>query len=728
MPLYRGQIKSVIYRNEESGYAVLEFRPEQGQTFTIVGILPFAGDGDYIEAEGDWTAHATYGEQFKVSAFHFYQPESRDTIEKYLGSGAISGIGAEMARRITRHFGGETLKVLDTQPERLIEVSGIGRKKALQILTSYLEKRDSQNALMYFMGLGVSPSIAKKIYDKYRQDAVLITRSEPYRLADEISGIGFRTADRIALSEGYALNDERRLRSGIGYVLSEALNGEGHTFLPESLLLKQCADLLEVPEEEISVIMTRMIMKNELVCEAFGEGNAVYLRRAYECEADVAVRVSRMLVSVRESDGKEADIPETLSDGTKLSEKQVSALKTALGSRISIITGGPGTGKTTLIRGILDLMGRKHSVRLCAPTGRAAKRMSEATDTEAMTIHRLLEYGQGEEAGFARNEDRKLKCDILIVDETSMVDIFLIRALLRALPGQARLVLVGDADQLPSVGAGNVLRDLIDSDCVPVVRLTEVFRQGKESAIVMNAHRINRGEMPVVNEKQSDFFMERTADAAQASRSVAELVTRRLPGYMNLDPVRDIQVMTPMKKGDVGVTALNRMLQEKLNPLNGRAQLVRGETSFRAGDKVMQTKNDYTLGWYKDGEAGEGVFNGDIGYITKIDVEDNSMIVRFDDDRTAKYEKDMIEELELAYCMTVHKSQGSEFTCVVMPLISGPPMLMTRNLLYTAVTRARRLVVLTGRQECVWAMVHNDHIQDRYSSLAVRLKQLSGAV
>ena len=726
MSQYRGLIKEIIFRNEENGYTVLTVKPEHGESFTAVGIIPFAAEGDYVEMTGEWTQHGTYGQQFRVSVFQFCQPEGTDALEKYLGSGAISGIGAEMARRIIRHFGADTLKVLDSQPERLIEVSGIGKKKAKQILVSYMEKRDSQNALMYFMSLGISPSVAKKICDVYRQDAVIITRTEPYRLAEEIRGIGFRTADRIALAEGYSLNDERRIRSGIKYVLGESLNNDGHTFLPEDIFVKQAADILSVPEDDIGVMETRMVMNNEIICETNENGNAVYLKKAYECETDIAVRLSRMLRASGNVQPSEVRVPEQLSDGTVLSQTQIEALKTALGGKITVITGGPGTGKTTLIRGIIDIMRSKGTTLLCAPTGRAAKRMSEATGREAKTIHRLLEYGQGEEEAFARNENDPLKCDIVIVDETSMVDIFLMRALLKALPPNAKLILTGDADQLPSVGAGNVLKDLIFSGAVPVVRLTEVFRQSKQSAIVMNAHRINHGEMPVLNASGSDFFMEKTPDAASAARSVVELVERRLPAYMGFDPMRDIQVMAPMKKGDIGVQALNRLLQDRLNPLNGRKQLIRGDFAFRVGDKVMQTKNDYNLGWYKGGESGEGVFNGDIGYIIRVDPEESTLTVRFDDDREALYEKEMIEELDLAYCMSVHKSQGSEFNCVVMPLISGSPMLMTRNLLYTAVTRAKRLVVLTGRLECVRAMVRNDHIQARYSSLGERLRLLAG--
>ncbi|MBQ3762228.1 MAG: ATP-dependent RecD-like DNA helicase [Clostridia bacterium] len=728
MPKYMGMIRELIFRNEDNGYSIISVKPEHGESFTAVGIIPFAEEGDYISVEGEWTQHLVYGDQLKVSSFEFYEPGDRKSIEKYLSSGAISGIGESTARLISERFGADTLKIMDSQPERLLEIRGIGKAKLKMIVESYNERRGSHNALMHFLGLGISPSLAKRIYDTYKQDAVLVARAEPYRLCDEIRGIGFRTADRIALAEGYALNDERRLRSGIKYVLNESLNGEGHTYLPEETFLKQAASILSVDAELIQRAASQLAMRNELVFETMPEGDAVFLKQAYDCEADIAVRLSRMLINAKNENARQVLVPDALSDGTKLSSAQKSALETALTGSVTIITGGPGTGKTTLIRGLIDLAASRLKVLLCAPTGRAAKRMSEATGAEAATIHRLLEYGQGENAGFAKNEDDKLKADVVIVDETSMVDIFLMRALLKALPGGVRLILTGDADQLPSVGAGNVLRDMISSGCVPVVRLTEVFRQSGQSAIVMNAHRINRGEMPVMNAKDSDFFMEKMPDAASTARSVCELVTRRLPAYMKLDPLRDIQVMAPMKKGEVGVHALNRMLQEKLNPLKGNRQILRGETAFRPGDKVMQTKNDYSLGWTRGTEAGQGVFNGDIGYITALDAEEKTLTVRFDDDREAKYDRDMMEELELSYCISVHKSQGSEFGCVVVPLLSGPPMLMTRNLLYTAVTRAKKLVVLTGRTECVYAMIKNDHIQARYSSLALRLKKLSGAV
>ncbi|MBR5010544.1 MAG: AAA family ATPase, partial [Clostridia bacterium] len=439
----------------------------------------------------------------------------------------------------------------------------------------------------------------------------------------------------------------------------------------------------------------------------------------HDCEQDIAIRLA-LLAHGGEKEFS-GNVPEKLSDGTVLSEAQRSALRNSLSSHISVITGGPGTGKTTLLRGILECLPSREKVVLCAPTGRAAKRIGEATERDAKTIHRLLGYAQGEDASFNVNELNPLDADTVIVDEMSMVDIFLMRALLRALRPSARLILTGDADQLPSVGAGNVLKDIIRSGRIPTSRLNEVFRQGDGSSIVTNAHLINKGEMPVLNLKNSDFFITRTSDASKAQDEVISLVTRRLPAYKGFDPVRDIQVMSPMKRGDVGVYALNSLMQSKLNPPAGRTGIKRGDTTFFPGDKVMQIKNDYSLCWTRSGEEGQGVFNGDIGYVTDVDTDAKTVTIRFEDDREAVYERDMLEEVELSYCISVHKSQGSEFDCVVLPLLNGPGMLMTRNLLYTAVTRAKKLVVIVGREDCVWRMVKNNHIERRYSSLCSQL-------
>ena len=726
MAEYKGRIDSVIFRNEDNGYSVLTVVPEDGREFTAVGIIPFADEGDYVRMQGDWCDHASYGKQLKVTSFEFCRPEGKSAIEKYLCSGLIRGIGPDTAKRIVKHFGVDTLKVLDETPARLTEVDGIGPKKAVMITESYNEKREAQNTVVYFIKLGLSPSVALRIFTAYGADSILIARSDPYRLADEIHGIGFKTADTIALRQGYTLNDERRICAGLNFVLEESLNNDGHTYLPMQEFVRASAEILQVNEEEIETNCTRLVLSGKLVNEDADGESRVYLKRVYTCECDVAVRLYTIASYHAVSARKETEVPSELSDGTVLSENQRQALSTALNSTVTVITGGPGTGKTTLIRGIIDILGKRESIQLCAPTGRAAKRMSEATGKNAQTVHRLLEYGQDEEESFKKNEEEPLSADTVIVDEMSMVDIFLMRALLRALKPGSRLILTGDADQLPSVGAGNVLKDIIASGAVPVVRLTEVFRQSRMSAIVTNAHLINRGEMPVVNAKGTDFFLERVADAKAAAQGTVELVMRRLPNYMKLDPIRDIQVMAPMKKGDAGVFALNAELQEKLNPLNGRKQLRRGECCFRGGDKVMQIKNDYSICWKRYGESGTGVFNGDIGYVQDVDTEDDCLTIRFEDDRLATYDRGMLDEIELAYCMSVHKSQGSEFPCVVLPLVQGPPMLMSRNLLYTAVTRARKLVVIIGRSDCVRAMVLNDHMQARYTALAERLRVLSG--
>ncbi len=725
MPEYSGRVDSLIFRNDDNGYSVLVIKPEHGKAFTCFGTLPFAEEGDLVKLEGEWTHHPDYGEQLKVSRFSFDMPATSAAIVRYLSSGGIKGIGEDTARRIVEHFGTDTLKIMYEHPERLTEVKGIGKVKAAQISADYLDKRGGQEILMYFLSLGISPAVSLKIYKQYGQNAVLVCRSDPYRLADEIRGVGFLTADYIAGNLGYAPDDPRRLQSGIRYVLNEALNGGGHTFLPMEELLSAAEKALKVPSESLALRVEQMITEGKLVRDNVDGSDAVFLKNVYDCEQDIAIR----LVLLAHSAGQEysESVPETLSDGTVLSEAQREALKKSLSNRLSVITGGPGTGKTTLIRGILECLPAREKLALCAPTGRAAKRIGEAAGREAKTIHRLLGYAQGEENAFNVNEDSPLDAGTVIVDEMSMVDIFLMRALLRALKPSARLILTGDADQLPSVGAGNVLKDIIASGAVATSRLSEVFRQGSGSSIVTNAHLINKGEMPVMNLKNSDFFITRSPDASHVQEEVIGLVTRRLPAYKGFDPVRDIQVMSPMKRGDTGVYALNLVMQSKLNPPAGRTGIKRGDITFYPGDKVMQIKNDYSLCWTRDGEDGQGVFNGDIGYVTDVDADDKTVTVRFEDDREAVYERDMLEEIELSYCISVHKSQGSEFDCVVLPLLNGPDMLMTRNLLYTAVTRAKKLVVIVGRDDCVMRMVRNNHIERRYSSLCSKLRLFSSA-
>ena len=527
---------------------------------------------------------------------------------------------------------------------------------------------------------------------------------------------------------GFQKNDEKRLRSGIQYVLSDAENNFGHTYLPYTHLVQEASGLLEVPKELTERSVSFQIMKGELVSEDADGEKIIYLASLYHAEAEVAVKIKKLLMDKTDADYTDK-IEETIQklhddQGMLLSDMQKEALSLASQSRVCIITGGPGTGKTTLIQCLIQLFSGEGEIELCAPTGRAAKRMTEATGREARTIHRLLEYSGSDEV-FQRNADSPLTAKTIIVDEMSMVDIFLMRNLLKAVKNGTRIILSGDKDQLPSVGAGNVLSDLIESGAVPVIRLTEIFRQAEKSAIVKNAHKINRGENPKVNEKNTDFFLERCKTSANTLTSVLNLAKSRLPNYMNLDPMRDIQVMAPLKKSEYGVHNLNLLLQDALNPKGIKAELKKGETIFRLGDKVMQTKNNYNIEWTKGDETGLGVFNGDISFITQVDPEERTVTVTFDDGRVTEYDQDTLEDIELAYCMSVHKSQGSEFQAVILVLFSGPSMLMTRNLLYTAVTRAKKLVVIVGKEECIHQMVSNNRIAKRYSALKRRLQELS---
>ena len=584
-----------------------------------------------------------------------------------------------------------------------------------------------RNTLIFLQGYGLSPTLSMKIYRAFGDMTESVLRSNPYRLVDEIDGVGFRTADEIAMSMGFGRESEFRLRSGVKYVLNEAANGAGHVYLPREMLADQAARVLSADAGVVDAVIKGLVLDGDLVAERMGEEDAVYLPRCHTAESEAARLLFRLKKSIRSLRLSEAGAMRQLREqeealGVSLSDEQRQAAMAALLEGVCVITGGPGTGKTTSINVIIRLMRQLGKVELCAPTGRAAKRMSEATGCPARTIHRLLEYS-GEGQGFARDEDDPLDADVVIVDEMSMVDIFLMRSLLCALRPGTRLVMVGDVDQLPSVGAGNVLRDLIESGALRVARLTEIFRQAEQSQIIVNAHRINRGEYPEIRTRGTDFFLERKQTPAEAAASVVALAQTRLPKYMGLDGLRDIQVMAPMKKGDVGVYALNAQLQQALNPAGqGKPELNHGGMIFRRGDKVMQVRNNYDLEWTRDGDEGQGVFNGDICYILASDARARALTVEFDDGRVAEYDESMLDDLELAYCMSVHKSQGSEFDAVVLPLVSGPPMLMTRNLLYTAVTRAKRLVVIVGREGCVRAMVDNNHITRRYSALDLRLR------
>jgi exodeoxyribonuclease V alpha subunit len=730
METLHGTVNGTLFRNDENGYSVLSLRVE-GSLQTAVGIFPELTDGERLTLEGEWTHHTQYGRQFKASGFHVESPATLDAIEHYLGSGLIRGVGPSTARLIVETFGQDTLEVLSSQPERLLEVPKIGKKRMKQIYESFEAQRQSRNTFLFLQRYGITPSLSSKINKLYREHAERIIRENPYRLIDDIEGVGFLTADRIAQSLGVTADSPFRLRAGIKHVLKEAANASGHTYLPENELVTKSAAILGTGEEMIipqleDLCLNRALRKTPL------EGDSLISLTPYlQAEQEIAMRLR--LLSQSHQQMFQAQIDNRIDafekrEDIRFSPAQRDAISLAVNSGLSVITGGPGTGKTTLINCLLFVLGEETKTLLAAPTGRAAKRMSEATGQEASTIHRMLQFG-GEEGVFLMDDDNPLNCDCVIVDEVSMVDVFLMRSLLQAIAPGTRLVLVGDADQLPSVGPGNVLADILTCPAIPQVRLKEIFRQAEQSMIVVNAHRINRGEDPVANSPGSDFFFENKPNADAAAMSIVALCTTRLPKYLNTDDsVRTLQVLSPTKKGVCGVTALNQLLQEALNPAAPiKRELQYRDLTLREGDKVIQIKNNYQIPWITpEGEEGLGVFNGDIGFVTHIDEEDKSLTVQFDDLRTVDYEYTQLEEIELAYCLSVHKSQGSEFPAVIIPVIGGPRMLLTRNLLYTAVTRARRLVVLVGRQHVVRMMVTNNLEHRRYSLLWHWLKIESG--
>ena len=724
-----------VFRNEENGYTVLVVKAGKSRV-SAVGIMPPIAVGEKLRITGDWTEHPVYGRQIKVQSIEIEKPTTLSGIEKYLSSGMIRGIGPATAKLLIRAFGEETLDVLYSQPEKLLDVPGIGQKRAQMIQESYAEQAQQREAMVFLQSYGVTPALAVKIYKRYGENVRQVIARNPYRLVEDVEGIGFKTADRIAASLGIEQSSEYRLSAGVKYTLSEATAGAGHCYLPRPELALAARRLLGSDADSIdrtidSLILSHDISAQILPCDSGEEVVALYLPSTYRAESEVARRLREMIDAMPDSMASDltAQIDELERiEGLAFHTQQRQAIETAVTHGMTVITGGPGTGKTTIIKCIIKLLSVHGDVALAAPTGRAAKRMSEACGMEAKTLHRLLEYG-GEEGDFARSEDNPLEIDTLIIDEMSMVDIFLMRSLLRALVPGTRLIMVGDADQLPSVGAGNVLRDILDSGVIPSVRLTEIFRQDEKSMIVYNAHRINRGESPRLNAKGSDFFFERAVSPSDAAKRIVTLCSARLPGFLNLDPVRQMQVLSPTKKGECGVWMLNQLLQAEFNPpASGKHERVRGDTTFREGDKVMQTRNNYQLKWKKDGaigiEDGQGVFNGDIGFVTFIDPQEHVMEVQFDDERTATYEGGDVDDLELAYCISVHKSQGSEFPVVIMPAVGGPPMLLTRNLFYTAVTRARRMVMIVGRENAIEQMIANVNTRRRYSALCWRLKQI----
>lgn len=735
-----GYIDHVIFRNDDNGYTVMVLKGlEEEQELTCVGTFPAITQGASIEAMGNYITHPVYGKQFQISSYVEKMPEDALAMERYLGSGAIKGIGAALAARIVRRFGNDTMRIVEEEPERLAEIKGISEKKALEIAEQMTEKADMRRAMVFLQKYGISLNLGAKIYQKYGQSVYGVLQENPYRLAEDISGVGFRIADEIASRIGIHTDSDYRIRSGMLYTLLQA-SGEGHIYLPKEELFSRASRLLGVDVSYMEKHLMDMVVDRKLILKETEEGTVVYPTHYYYLELNSAKMLCELNILCPEDEQmmKKRISRIEKETGTELDEMQRQAMAAAAQHGLFILTGGPGTGKTTTINAIIRYFEEEGAeLRLAAPTGRAAKRMTEATGYEAQTIHRLLELNglpEGEQDGravhFDRNSENPLEADVIIIDEMSMVDISLMYSLLLAVTAGTRLILVGDENQLPSVGPGNVLRDIIRSGCFPVVELKKIFRQASESDIVVNAHKINRGEQVTINNKSRDFFFLKRYDADIIIRVVIALIQEKLPRYVDAKPY-EIQVLTPMRKGLLGVERLNQILQRYLNPPDEKKKEKEiGQRLFREGDKVMQVKNNYQLEWEILGrykipvDKGVGVFNGDTGIMTEINEFAETATVEFEDGRQAQYSFKQLEELELAYAITIHKSQGSEYPAVIIPILSGPRMLMNRNLLYTAVTRARKCVTVVGSENTFAEMIRNEKQQQRYSSLDKRIREL----
>ena len=735
-----GYIDHVIFRNDDNGYTVMVLKGmEEEQELTCVGTFPAITQGASIEATGNYITHPVYGKQFQISSYTEKMPEDALAMERYLGSGAIKGIGAALAARIVRRFGNDTMRIVEEEPERLAEIKGISEKKALEIAEQMTEKADMRRAMVFLQKYGISLNVGAKIYQKYGQSVYGVLQENPYRLAEDISGVGFRIADEIASRIGIHTDSDYRIRSGMLYTLLQA-SGEGHIYLPKEELFSRASRLLGVDVSYMEKHLMDMVVDRKLILKETEEGIVVYPTQYYYLELNSAKMLCELNILCPEDEQmmKKRISRIEKETGTELDEMQKQAVASAAQHGLFILTGGPGTGKTTTINAIIRYFEEEGAeLRLAAPTGRAAKRMTEATGYEAQTIHRLLELNglpEGEQEGravhFDRNSENPLEADVIIIDEMSMVDISLMYSLLLAVTAGTRLILVGDENQLPSVGPGNVLRDIIRSGCFPVVELKKIFRQASESDIVVNAHKINRGEQVTINNKSRDFFFLKRYDADIIIRVVIALIQEKLPRYVDAKPY-EIQVLTPMRKGLLGVERLNQILQRYLNPPDEKKKEKEiGQRLFREGDKVMQVKNNYQLEWEILGrykipvDKGVGVFNGDTGIMTEINEFAETATVEFEDGRQAQYSFKQLEELELAYAVTIHKSQGSEYPAVILPILSGPRMLMNRNLLYTAVTRARKCVTVVGSENTFAEMIRNEKQQQRYSSLDKRIREL----
>ena len=736
----KGFVDKIIFRNADNGYTVFNLISAPNEIeITCVGSLTFINEGEYVEMEGVYIDHPIYGQQFQIESYEVKEPEDLLSMERYLGSGAIKGIGAVMAAKIVKYFREETFRIIEEEPERLAEIKGISERKAQEIAEQFEEKRDMRGAMLFLQQYGISNNLAVKIYNEYGMKMYEIIRSNPYKLAEDINGVGFKIADEIAVRAGIKTDSDYRIRAGILYVLVQASNN-GHIYLPEEILIVKLCELLQTPidEETIKGHIVSLVIDKKIIAKELDGKNCIYNASYYYMELNSARMMCDLNikcdVTTNEIEKHLTYIEKTFD--IELEEMQRLAVIEAARNGVLILTGGPGTGKTTTINAIIRFFETQGmDILLAAPTGRAAKRMQETTGQEARTIHRLLELSKVPEMGdnrftFERNESNPLETDVVIIDEMSMVDVSLLNALLKAIMVGTRLILVGDVNQLPSVGPGNVLKDLIASHQFNVVKLTKIFRQASESDIIVNAHKINDGEPLQVDNKSKDFFLLRRTEPVMITNVIVQLIHSNLSSYINASKY-DIQVLTPMRKGELGVEKLNQILQESLNPRDGQKKEKEfHQTIFREGDKVMQIKNNYQLPWEIKSrygitvESGMGVFNGDAGIIKEINLFSEQMVVEFDEGKMVTYAFAQLDELELAYAITIHKSQGSEYPAVILPLLNGPKMLLTRNLLYTAVTRAKSCVTIVGSERMVQLMIDNESEQKRYTSLSQRIIEL----
>ena len=745
MDRIEGYVSHIIYRNAENGYTVFELGGER--EITCVGTFPTLDEGELLDLQGEYAQHSVYGPQFKVQNWRTVSPDDAAGMERYLGSGAVRGVGASLAARIVKRFGRDTFRIIEEEPERLAEVKGISERKAMDIAAQVEEKKEMRNAMIYLQGYGISNALAVRIYQTYGDRLYRILEENPYRLADDIDGVGFKRADELAARIGIHVDSEFRIRSGILYALQQAAS-EGHIYLPQPVLVQRASELLNLQGEAVEDQIPNLAMDKRLVLKMIDEMPCCYASGYYYAELSCAKMLAELNGKLLDTEEGEWDALEKAvlqkiekiqdREGLQLDALQKKAVFESVRNTIFILTGGPGTGKTTTINMMIHYFAAEGmDMMLAAPTGRAAKRMTEATGYEARTIHRMLELSgivpeEGRRASFERNEENPLETDVIIVDEMSMVDIHLFQSLLKAVSPGTRLILVGDSNQLPSVGPGQVLHDLIESGAFPVVRLEKIFRQAEESDIVVNAHRIHRGEEIRLDNKSRDFFFLERNSVPVIYKHMVQLIREKLPPYVKASPY-EIQVLTPMRKGNLGVETLNGILQACLNPADASKNETRiGETLFREGDKVMQIKNNYQLEWeilsrfQIPVDRGVGIFNGDMGVIREINEYAQTVVVEYDECRRVTYGFSQMDEVELAYAITIHKSQGSEYPAVILPLLGGPRMLMNRNLLYTAVTRARGCVTILGSKQVVCQMIENASEAKRYTSLDRRIKELKG--